>query len=32
MFTHHFSLEKFGKALETFSKKLDNAVKVIVEA
>jgi L-iditol 2-dehydrogenase len=31
MITHHFPLEKFGNALETFTKKLDNAVKVIVE-
>ena len=31
MLTHHFPLERFGEALETFSKKLDNAVKVIVE-
>ncbi len=31
MLTHHFPLEKFGDALQTFSKKLDKAVKVIVE-
>jgi len=31
MITHHFPLEKFGDALETFTKKLDNAVKVVVE-
>jgi len=31
MLTHHFPLEKFGDALETFTKRLDNAVKVIVE-
>ncbi|MCJ7596960.1 MAG: alcohol dehydrogenase catalytic domain-containing protein [Desulfobacterales bacterium] len=31
LITHHFPLEKFGEALETFNKKLDNAVKVVVE-
>jgi L-iditol 2-dehydrogenase len=31
MLTHHFPLEKFGEALDTFNRKLDNAVKVIVE-
>ena len=31
MLTHHFPLEKFGEALETFTKKLDNAIKVIIE-
>jgi len=31
MITHRFPLEKFGQALETFVKKLDNAVKVIIE-
>jgi L-iditol 2-dehydrogenase len=31
MLTHHFPLERFGEALETFIKKLDQAVKVIVE-
>ena len=31
MLTHHFPLERFGDALETFIKKLDKAVKVIVE-
>ena len=31
MLTHHFPLERFADALETFSKKLDNAVKVVVE-
>ncbi len=31
MISHHFPLEKFGDALETFSKKLDKAVKVIIE-
>ncbi|MGD8226269.1 MAG: alcohol dehydrogenase catalytic domain-containing protein [Desulfobacteraceae bacterium] len=31
MITHHFPLEQFGDALETFNKKLDNAVKVVIE-
>jgi threonine dehydrogenase-like Zn-dependent dehydrogenase len=31
MLTHHFPLERFGEALDTFNRKLDNAVKVIVE-
>jgi L-iditol 2-dehydrogenase len=31
MLTHHFPLDKFGEAMDTFTQKLDNAVKVIIE-
>lgn len=31
MISHHFPLEKFGEALETFVSRADNALKVIVE-
>jgi len=31
MISHHFPLEQFGEALETFVNRADNALKVIVE-
>jgi L-iditol 2-dehydrogenase len=31
MLRHHFKLEQFGEALETFTQKLDNAIKVVIE-
>jgi hypothetical protein len=31
MISHHFPLDKFGEALNTFVTRADNALKVIVE-
>ena len=31
MISHHYPLDKFGEALETFVQKRDNAVKVVIE-
>jgi len=31
MISHRFPLADFGRALETFSKNLDNAIKVVIE-
>jgi len=31
MITHRFPLEEFGRALETFNGRLDNAIKVVIE-